>query len=75
MLLRQVIALDTSRDEFVIQQLEAPIELAIDQVRLRLRIDRIDRLENGEVVIDGMVVVDDPVVMGKKPGDDGRPAG
>ena len=51
MLLRQVIALDTSRDEFVIQQLEAPIELAIDQVRLRLRIDRIDRLENGEVVV------------------------
>jgi len=51
MLLRQVIALDTSRDEFVIQQLEAPIELEIDQVRLRLRIDRIDRLENGEVVV------------------------
>jgi probable DNA repair protein len=51
MLLRQVIALDTSRDDFVIQQLEAPIELAIDQVRLRLRIDRIDRLENGEVVV------------------------
>lgn len=50
-LLRQVIALDTSREKFVIQQLEAPIELAIDQVRLRLRIDRIDRLENGEVVI------------------------
>jgi probable DNA repair protein len=51
MLLRQVIALDASRDEFVIQQLEAPIELAIDQVRLRLRIDRVDRLENGEVVV------------------------
>ena len=51
MLLRQVIALDASRDEFVIQQLEAPIELAIDQVRLRLRIDRIDRLDNGEVVV------------------------
>ena len=50
-LLRQVIALDISREEFVIQQLEAPIELAIDQVRLRLRIDRIDRLENGEVVV------------------------
>ena len=51
MLLRQVIALDASRDEFVIQQLEAPIELAIDQVRLRLRIDRLDRLENGELVV------------------------
>jgi len=51
MLMRQVIVLDTSRDEFVIQQLEAPLELAIDQVRLRLRIDRIDRLENGEVVV------------------------
>jgi hypothetical protein len=51
MLLRQVIALDASRDEFVIQQLEAPIELAIDQVRLRLRIDRIDRLDSGEVVV------------------------
>lgn len=51
MLLRQVIALDSSRDEFVIEQLEAPIELTIDQVRLRLRIDRIDRLENGEVVV------------------------
>jgi probable DNA repair protein len=50
-LLRQVITLDTSRDDFAIQQLEVPVELAIDQVRLRLRIDRIDRLDNGEVVV------------------------
>ncbi len=50
-LLRQVIALDTSRDDFTIQQLETPKELAIDQVRLRLRIDRIDRLANDELVV------------------------
>jgi probable DNA repair protein len=50
-LLRQVVELDQARNEFTIAGLETSLELAVDQVRLRLRIDRIDRLENGEVVI------------------------
>jgi probable DNA repair protein len=50
-LLQQVVALDTERGDFEIVDLEASLELLIEQLRLRLRIDRIDRLSNDELVI------------------------
>jgi probable DNA repair protein len=50
-LLRQVVRLDQARNEFAIASLETSLELTVDQVHLRLRIDRIDQLESGELVI------------------------
>jgi ATP-dependent helicase/nuclease subunit B len=50
-LLHKVVALDSSRGDFAVSALEPSLELVIDQVRLRLRIDRIDELDSGELVI------------------------
>ena len=50
-LLLGVIELDCSRDPFTIADTETPRKLVIDKLQLRLRADRIDRLENGELVI------------------------
>jgi hypothetical protein len=50
-LLQKVVALDSSRGNFAVTALESSLELVMDQLRLRLRIDRIDRLDSGELVI------------------------
>jgi ATP-dependent helicase/nuclease subunit B len=50
-LLRQVVELDVQRNEFEIVDLEASLELVIEQLRLSLRIDRIDKLDSDELVI------------------------
>jgi probable DNA repair protein len=50
-LLRGVVELDRSRDAFTVLDAETPRALDIDGLRLQLRVDRIDRLEDGELVI------------------------
>ncbi len=50
-LLRQVITLDTARKPFRIAQVEAATDVLLDGIRLGLRIDRIDQLDDGELVI------------------------
>jgi ATP-dependent helicase/nuclease subunit B len=50
-LLRRVMELDLQRDVFEIIELEAPAALEAGRVKLDLRIDRIDRLETGEIAI------------------------
>jgi len=50
-LLRTVVAQDLTREDFSIADVERYIETEINGVRLRLRIDRIDQLGNGEVII------------------------
>jgi len=50
-LLEQVIALDSSRSDFAIEGLEKSLDLVIDQVRLGLRIDRLDRVDEDKLVI------------------------
>ena len=50
-LLHKVVELDMERGDFRIQDLEASLEFVSDQLSLRLRLDRIDRLETGEIVI------------------------
>ena len=51
LLLKQVIELDLGRAEFTIEGLEQSLQLEIDQVRLGLRVDRIDRVGGDEFVI------------------------
>jgi len=48
--LRQV-KLDAARDEFTIADVEGALEPTIAGLPLRLRVDRIDRLKSGEIVI------------------------
>jgi len=55
-LLKQVVALDATRTDFVIEGLERSIDLIIDQVQLGLRIDRIDRIDR--VDGDERVIID-----------------
>ncbi len=50
-LLRGVIELDVARDDFEIADVEGALEPNIAGLPLRLRVDRIDRLRNGEIVI------------------------
>ncbi|NIV18159.1 MAG: hypothetical protein GWN47_07030 [Woeseiaceae bacterium] len=50
-LLFGVLELDRSRHPFTVDDTETPRELTIDKLRLRLRADRIDRLDSGELVI------------------------
>jgi probable DNA repair protein len=50
-LLRNVAALDLQRSEFAIAELELPVTLALGNVQLRMRIDRIDRSPAGELII------------------------
>ena len=50
-LLKQVVALDTARTDFVIEGLETSLDLVIDKVLLGLRVDRIDRVDGDELVI------------------------
>ncbi|MDH3433633.1 MAG: PD-(D/E)XK nuclease family protein, partial [Gammaproteobacteria bacterium] len=50
-LLRTVVAQDLTREEFSIADVERVIDAEINGVRLRLRIDRIDRQGSGEVII------------------------
>lgn len=50
-LLGRVVDLDRSREPFTIADAETPRELTVEGLRLRLRVDRIDRLDNGELVI------------------------
>ena len=51
MLLHGVVELDRSRDAFTIMDAETSRALDIDGLRLQLRVDRIDRLDDGELVI------------------------
>jgi probable DNA repair protein len=50
-LLRSVIGLDATRDFFSIADVEGALQPTIAGLPLRLRVDRIDRLEDGEIVI------------------------
>jgi len=50
-LLRGVVKLDAARDEFTIADVEGALEPTIAGLPLRLRVDRIDRLKSGEIVI------------------------
>lgn len=50
-LLRQIVALDLRREPFTIAEVEVSLQTEISGVRLGLRIDRIDRLAEGGVVI------------------------
>jgi len=50
-LLRLVVELDRKREDFSIVQVEDSLDAVIEDVRLRLRVDRIDQLENGGIVI------------------------
>jgi probable DNA repair protein len=50
-LLRDVVAIDAARNDFTVEGLEVSLELSVEEVKLRLRIDRIDRDENGELII------------------------
>ncbi|MDH3613408.1 MAG: PD-(D/E)XK nuclease family protein [Gammaproteobacteria bacterium] len=50
-LLQRFVTLDKGRDAFSIELVEGSLDTAIFGVRIRLRIDRIDRLEDGEMVI------------------------
>jgi probable DNA repair protein len=50
-LLRELIDVDLQRDRFSVQDVERSTEVDIVGVRLRLRIDRIDRFDDGAVAI------------------------
>jgi ATP-dependent helicase/nuclease subunit B len=50
-LLHGVISLDRKRDDFVVAEVEGSLEIEISGLRLRLRVDRIDRLADGDLVI------------------------
>jgi probable DNA repair protein len=50
-LLRDFLALDASRDAFVVASVERRIDFAEAGVRLKLRVDRIDRMPDGSVAI------------------------
>jgi len=50
-LLRDFLALDASRDEFVVASVEREIDFAEAGVRLQLRVDRIDKLPDGGIEI------------------------
>ena len=50
-LLREWLAVEKSRSEFVVSQRELDIELPLDRLQLRLRVDRIDSLPDGSQVI------------------------
>ena len=50
-LLHGVVSLDRKRDEFTVAEVERVLEIEISALRLRLRIDRIDRIDDGDLVI------------------------
>ncbi|MEE4146086.1 MAG: PD-(D/E)XK nuclease family protein [Halieaceae bacterium] len=50
-LLREWLAVEKLRTEFVVSQREQDIELTLGQLRLNLRVDRIDRLADGSQLI------------------------
>ncbi len=50
-LLREWLAVERMRGEFVVSQREQDVELALGQLQLRLRVDRIDTLPDGSQVI------------------------
>jgi ATP-dependent helicase/nuclease subunit B len=50
-LLQRVVALDQSRDSFRIAAVEQSLTATIEGIRLKIRVDRIDHVENGELVI------------------------
>ena len=50
-LLREWLAVEKMRGEFVVSQREQDVELALGQLQLRLRVDRIDTLPDGSQVI------------------------
>ena len=50
-LLRELVDVDLARDRFSIRDVELSTDVDIDGVRLRLRIDRIDRFDDGAVAI------------------------
>jgi len=50
-LLREFLRLDVSRDPFVVESVERKVDFAEAGVRLELRVDRIDRLPDGSVVV------------------------
>lgn len=50
-LLRDVLELDRQRESFAIAETEASLEHSMSGVALKLRIDRIDKLDNGAVII------------------------
>jgi len=50
-LLQDVVALDRTRDEFEIADVEGALQATIAGLSLRLRVDRIDRLSDGKIVI------------------------
>ena len=50
-LLRQIVRLDRQREPFSIAAVETSLDIDLDGLRLGLRIDRIDRLEGGTLVI------------------------
>lgn len=50
-LLRDFMALDVSRDAFVVASVEREIEFAEASVRLKLRVDRIDQMGDGSVAV------------------------
>ena len=50
-LIEQLLALDAARAGFSVAALERRVDIEIDGSRLRCRIDRVDRLANGAIVI------------------------
>ena len=50
-LLRAVVLLDQQRDAFQIRNTEGALDVVVSGVRLSLRIDRLDQLEDGSLVI------------------------
>ena len=50
-LLRDVVALDSTRDDFTIADVEGALQATIAGLPLRLRVDRIDRLSSAELMI------------------------
>jgi probable DNA repair protein len=50
-LLQEFLVLDTARDEFIVAGVERKVEFVEAGVRLELRIDRVDRVEDGRIVI------------------------
>jgi len=50
-LLHGVVSLDRDRGQFTVEEVEGMLEVEISGLRLRLRIDRIDRAEDGDLLI------------------------
>jgi ATP-dependent helicase/nuclease subunit B len=50
-LLRELVDVDVQRDRFSVRDVELSTEIDMEGVRLRLRIDRIDRFDDGAVAI------------------------